>query len=135
MTAKELAMKLNGREYGAEITRDEANEAAQGGVVVVYGYSDDNVEFSGAINNEVGCYGGATIFLTKFGILQTPDCEKNDCPYFKIAKKGAKKLIAKWNDEGNPCWSFKLDIAHETFEIFDDGELFCIGIVFSVDDL
>ena len=54
MTAKELAEMLTGREYGMEITRGEAQRAADAGLVVVYGYSDDNVEFAGAIDGEVG---------------------------------------------------------------------------------
>ncbi len=135
MTALELAKSLTGRKYDHEITSDEAHEAAQHGLVVVYGYSDDNVEFAGAIDDEVGCYDGGTILLTKDGILDTPDCGRDDCPYFEIAKRAAKVIDAKWNDEGGPCWSFKTDIPHETFEIFDDGELFCVGIVFSMEAL
>lgn len=135
MTTKELANKLTGREYDAEITREESREADQAGLVVVYGYSDDNVEFNGAINDEVGCYEGGTILLTKSGVLLTPDCGQDDCPYFEIAKRNAKKLVAKWNDSGSPCWSFETETPHETFEIFDDGELFCVGIVFSAEDL
>lgn len=135
MTAKDLATKLSGRAYDAEITRDEAHEAAQAGLVVVYGYSDDNVELNGAIDDEVGCYEGGTILVTKSGVLLTPDCGQDDCPYFGIAKRNAKAIAAKWHDDGSPCWSFDTDIPHETFEIFEDGELFCVGIVFSVEDL
>lgn len=135
MNAKELAAKLTGREYDAEITKAEILEAEQAGLVVVYGYSDDNVEFNGAINDEVGCYERRTIPLTKSGVLATPDCGQDDCPYFEIAKRNAKAVCAKWNDEGNPCWSFETDIPHETFEVFEGEELFCVGIVFSVEDL
>ncbi len=44
-------------------------------------------------------------------------------------------LKAVWDDTGNPCWTYETDIPHETFEIYEDGELFCIGIVFSTKDL
>lgn len=47
MTAKELAEMLSGRKYGMEITSEEARAAKDAGLVVVYGYSDDNVEFAG----------------------------------------------------------------------------------------
>lgn len=56
MTAKELAEMLSGRKYGMEITSEEARAAKDAGLVVVYGYSDDNVEFRGAIDEEVGAY-------------------------------------------------------------------------------
>ncbi len=135
MNAKKLASLLTGRKYDAEITGVEAHNAAIAGLVVVYGYSDDNVEFNGAIAEEVGCYEGGTILLTKSGVLLTPDCGQDDCPYFGIAKRNAKTIIAKWHDEGSPCWSFETDIPHETFDIYDGDELFCVGIVFSVEDL
>ena len=70
MTAKELAEMLSGREYGMEITKEEERQAAAAKLVVVYGYSDDNVEFRGAIDEEIGAYEEATIYLTSVGILQ-----------------------------------------------------------------
>ena len=32
-------------------------------------------------------------------------------------------------------WQFKTDIPHSTFRIMEDGELFCVGIVFNISDL
>ena len=32
-------------------------------------------------------------------------------------------------------WCYKTDIPHETFMIYDDGEPYCRGIVFSIEDL
>ena len=32
-------------------------------------------------------------------------------------------------------WSYETDIPHETFNIYEDGEVWCVGIVFSVEDL
>lgn len=138
MTAKELANMLSGREYGMEITKEEERQAADAGLLVFYGYSDDNVEIAGAYNDEVGAYNGAAIHLTKTGVLQEPDCddfESCECPYFIAAKKEARTVEAMWHDKGGPCWTFKTDIPHETFHIYEDGELFCVGIVLSVEDL
>lgn len=135
MTAKELAEMLSGRKYGIEITSEEARAAKDAGLVVVYGYSDDNVEFAGAIDDEVGAYEGATIYLTPAGVLQEPDCGREDCPYFTKEREKAKAIKAVWHDEGGPCWTFETDIPHETFTIMEDGEPWCIGIVFSMKDL
>lgn len=123
MTAKEMASALNGAQYGNEVTRAENQIAKENGLVIVYGYSDDNTEFCGAIEDEVGCYDGGTIFLTKGGIVPegTP---------------GAKSIEAMWCCPGTGAsWSFKTDIPHETFNVYEDGDLFCIGIVFALTDL
>ena len=135
MTAKELAEILSGREVGNEIGGPVAQWAKDASLVVVYGYSDDNVEFSGAIDDEVGAYEGATILLTPAGVLQEPDCGRDDCPYFAKEREKAKTIKAVWHDEGGPCWTFETDIPHETFTIMEDGAPWCIGIVFSVADL
>ncbi len=135
MTAKELAEQLNGRDTGEEMEWGEAQDAKAAGLVVMYGYSDDNVELCGAINDEVGAYNGTTVYLTLDGVLQEPDCGQDYCPYFAREREKAKTVKAVWHDDGNPCWTFETDILHETFNIYEDGELFCVGIVFSADDL
>lgn len=137
MTAKELAAVLSGREYGMEISREEEREAKEAGLVVVYGYSDDSVELRGAIDAEAGAYDGATIYITPTGMLEEPTCDNAEdctCPYFAAAKKAAKEIKAVWCG-GQATWTFETDIPHETFTIFEDGEAFCIGIVFSMEDV
>lgn len=135
MTAKELSEMLSGREYGMEITKDEERQAADAGLLVLYSHSDDNVEIAGAYNDEVGAYDGAVVHLTKTGVLQEPDCGQEDCPYYATARDATKSVQAVWHNNGGPCWTFETDIPHETFNIYDDGELFCVGIVLSVEDL
>lgn len=135
MTMKEFAEMLSGREYGMEITKAEERQAADAGLLVLYGYSDDNVEIAGAYNDEVGAYNSATVHLTKTGVLQEPDCGQEDCPYYATARDATKSVQAVWHDKGGPCWTFETDIPHETFNIYEDGDLFCVGIVLSVEDL
>ena len=106
MTAKELATALTGRKVGMEITSVEFDRAADAGLVVVFGYSDDNVEFRGAIDEEVGAWNGTTIHVTPDGLLEPPACsddvEDCTCPYFAAAKKRAKIINALWHDKGGP---------------------------------
>ena len=138
MTAKELAAMLSGREVGNEITVAEAVQAGDDGLVVVFGYSDDNMEMRGAIDAEVGAFDGTTVYLTANGLLEEPacDCAENcACPYFISAKRAAKTIEAVWYNFGSPCWTYETDIPHETFDIYEDGEIWCVGIVFSVEDL
>lgn len=103
MTAKELAIELNGRDTGEEMEWGEAQDAKAAGLVVVYGYSDDNVELCGAINDEVGAYNGTTVYLTPDGVLQKPDCGQDDCPYFAREREKARTIKAVWHDKEAPA--------------------------------
>lgn len=143
MNAKELAQLLNGREYRQEITPDEEKQAKENNLVVVFGASDDLMEFRGAIHDEFDCYGGRTVYLTKDGILKN-DCDDEDCPYFNIFKEQATQILSFW-DEGGYLWQYRsvdLDGKFETFEIIEEdggdnhSEIkYCKGIVFSMDSL
>lgn len=108
MTLKEFAKMLDGREYGHEITKEEETLAKELGFVVVFGYSDDNAELRGAIDDEIGCFDGGKL-------------EHKDLP---------DVIYAKWCDrEANYAWSYQTSIPHETFHIYEDGDYWCIGIV------
>lgn len=122
MTAKELADLLDGREYGNEITASEAKAAAEAGLVVVFGASDDLIEFRGAIDDEGGCFNGGIIYFDRDGVAQ--DGEEKE---FSIK--------AIWCGQNDYSWSYEADFPHRSFAILEDGEPYCRGIVFSVDDL
>lgn len=134
MNAKELAALLNGREMGIEISKVEAAQAMADGLVVVFGASDDNMELRGAICDEVGCYEGGTAYLTPKGLL-TNDCEDDQCPHFAKLKEKAATVNAGWCEEDGYSWTYATAIPHETFDIFEDGEKFCRGIVFALADV
>jgi hypothetical protein len=133
MTAQALAALLNGREYREEITKEEVKIAAESGLVAVFGYSDDGMEFVGAIDEQVGCYNGGTAYLTSAGLL-TNDCGSDDCPHFSKMKAKAATIEAIFDKDGY-TWVYETAIPHETFEIVDDGEKFCRGIVFAMADV
>lgn len=135
MTSKELAALLDGNQYDNEITKEQEAIAADNGLVVAFGYSDDNVVLCGAIDDEVGAFDGTTFHVTRDGVLWAPDCNCDECKYFEIAKRAASEIKAIWHNSGEATWTFETTIPHETFRIYEDGELFCIGIVFSLNDL
>ena len=111
MTIFQFADGLDGREYGKEITPFEQKRAKELGFVVVYGYSDDGAEFAGAIDDEIGCYGGGRVF-----------------------DQNGKYIDAVWCD-GEYSWTYKTNIPHATFDIYDCEEKYCKGIVFALRDL
>lgn len=131
MIEKEIAEKLDGIEYAEEISKDIIEYAKENGIVIVFGASDDLMEFRGAINDEAGCYGGGPVYFNRSGELRSL-CDSKDCPYFDAMRKKASKINAIWDSEGY-SWVYETDIPHETFEILEDGEKYCRGIVFSVD--
>lgn len=126
MTKKELADKLNGRAYG-DTFRDVLEEARESGLVIVTGASDDLMEFQGAIEDEGGCFNGGKVYFDRTGVDQE-------------GKERANVIEAVWcdgmNSDGIPAqWIYKTDIPCERFNIWEDGELYCVGLVFSVEDL
>lgn len=133
MNNKELAALLNNREYREEITRDEEAQAKHAGLVVVFGASDDLMEFRGAIHEELDAYEGTTAYLDADGLVVN-ECNNEHCPYARKLAATAKKIKAVWDKDGY-SWVYETDIPHESFDIVEDGEKYCRGIVFSLDEV
>jgi len=105
----------------------------------IYLQSDDLMELDGAIYDEGDCYEGGAFKITKSGILQSFDNLKdNDATeeefqeYFKL-KSLANEIEAVWSDYDG--WTYETDIPHCTFNIRNECEVCCVGIVFSLTDL
>lgn len=139
MNAESLSKKLNGCEYRDEVSTEVANEAKERGLVIVFGASDDLIEFRGAIYDEVGAYDGGSAFVTENGLVESECDEGEDCPYYKKELAKAREIKAVWcprDGEGNTyaSWLIKTEIPHHTFDVMEDGELYCRGLVFSLAD-
>lgn len=142
MTKEQLAALLSGREYGQEITDEEAAQAKAAGLIVLFGASDDNVDLRGAIDDQVGAYGGTTVRIARNGALmqdfESLDKDDEDAleAYFKAKAAGFVEVEAEWcKEEGGPAWTFKTGLPHATFLIVEDDEAFCRGIVIDMADL
>ena len=108
MTLKEFAKMLDGREYRHEITNEEEALAKELGFVVVFGRSNSSAELRGTIYGEISYYYD--------GVL-----EHDDLPGV---------IYADWCPEDSDCsWAYRTSIPHENFNIYEDGELYCVGIV------
>ncbi|QUH21786.1 hypothetical protein [Alkaliphilus sp. B6464] len=132
MNIQEFANMLNGREYGDEITKDECDLAKELGFVVVFGYSDDNTELRGVINDEINSYDGGQIFVNNEGIFTNCAC---NCSHSQLAKLKYKIINVLWCKEDQIPWTYETDITHATFNILEDDEMFCRGIVFDIKKL
>lgn len=142
MTKEQLAARLNGREYRNEISKQESEEAAKSGFVVVFGASDDLMEFRGAIHEELGAWNGATVYIAKKGgewaVIEEEEYHSflTALEEMGIALPYAHEITAEWApEESKYSWLINTEIPHATFDIMEDGELYCRGIVFSVNDL
>lgn len=138
MTKEGLAAMLSGREIGNEITGPEEIAAKQSGLLVIFGSSDDLCELRGAISEEVGAWQGAEIFVSREGHLMA-EFEDGDVDvlqrhgvmgHVKGSRAQAIKIAATWCDEEKgPAWTYKTDEPRATFDVMEDGEVWCRGIV------
>ena len=118
--------------------------AKENGLVIVYGHSDDCIEFEGAIYDEAYVGNGSVVYILPEGkILGEPDCDCDAAKReYESLKKGAKSISVKWcrdsddNGEAIP-WTYSTDINHQTFRVLEDEgkSLYCVGLVFSLKDL
>jgi hypothetical protein len=142
MNTKQLAEQLDGSEY--PLDTDDAKTWAEHGLVVIHPYSDDNMEFDGAIREEVGCYEGGATFLgidgaigiDDYGDLFNPPITPEEV--LDLAKKLARsvKITAIWsNTSQHPSWTYEVPIAHEKFNLMEDGTVIAVCAVFSINDL
>lgn len=138
MKKEELAQLLDGREYGEEITPELEKEAKESGLVVVFGRSDDLMEFRGAEHDEVGAWAGQAVFIGQNGLMANYCDEQEQCPNYHPEEGHA--IMAEWcpSDATGAViasWVYETEIPHSTFDIMEEGELYCRGIVFSMNDL
>ena len=144
MTKEQFAEMLNGRQYREEITLKECKAAEENGLVVIFGASDDLVEFRGAIYDEIGAWDGCKFAIAKPGTeIQRTDedkyyrAKKIEVVEFEHWKQVAEnKFEALWSPDELDCyWLIKTAMPHTTFDILEDGELYCRGVVIDIKDL
>lgn len=133
ITVTEAAARLNGCEYGSEGSKELWAEMKAAGLVAVFGASDDLMEFRGAIDDEIGAYEGTTALVTDAGLFEP--CDDN-CKYSQVAQESAVEITALWaTGEESLSWYYETEIPHETFNVMEDGEVYCRGIVFALSAL
>lgn len=136
-----IAQKLHGLTYPLRIPKDVQVEAKAAGMVIVYGASDDLMEFDGAISDEIGAWEGTTAMVDANGILSDWDSVKyggeEAAAEYMARKPHARMIEAIWcpKDMPDTSWRYETDIPHATFDIMEDGGIYCRGIVFALAEL
>lgn len=131
---KEFAKSIDGKERDyPQFTKGEIQTARENGFVIVYGCSDDLMEFRGAIDDEGGCYDGGRVYFNKTEVCQ----DESDRSAFDNYSNSINAVWDGDTDENEKLitWTYETEIPHETFMIYEGREPYCRGIVFSVGDL
>lgn len=118
---KNIANMLDGRQYLNEITDEECKYLEEQGIVAVFGYSDDNVELRGAVDDEVGLFEDGFVIVSKDGSVRTAGMYSS-----KACVKDGEAKIAAYHG----IWRFETDVPHEEFTVYEDEDVFGKGIVF-----
>lgn len=92
------------------LTREQKETLRKNNWVIVYGASDDLIEFEGAVEDEIDAWDGASISIDKNGIVE-------DSKF---------KITAEYIDR----WEIKASFKHEK-----SAELTSDVIIFSLDDI
>ncbi len=144
MNVTEIAQALDAMEYRADIGMDILTEARNANIVIVIGASDDLMEFYGAFRDEGNCYDGGTVLVDAKGVVPSvrpddlDDGDDGDAEMlaYLMRKKSAGRIEALWADEASQAsWSYKTDIPHATFNVMEDGGVYCRAMVFALADL
>lgn len=137
MTKEGLAALLTGSAYPFDVRGPLLHQAEVADLVVVFGASDDLMEFRGALCEEISAFGGTVVLVTKGGLFQEDECASS-CRYYEQARQQAheegKTITALWAVDGY-SWKYKTAIPHATFEIVEEGTPYCQGIVFALADV
>lgn len=140
--ALEIAQKLHGMGYPLRIPKDVQDEAKAAGIVIVYGRSDDLMEFDGAVSDEVSAWDGTTALVDAKGVLPSWESLQDDGDESRHADYHARKphvvgIEAVWCPKDMPgtSWAYKTAIPHATFDIMEEGDIYCRGIVFALADI
>lgn len=141
-----LADHLNNRQYRSEISISLEVFAKNNNLAIVFGASDDLIEFRGAFEEEFGA-SEELYFDKEFKIISShskirldeKDVYMDDFVNiykFDLEVELKNKITQEWQPKDNEAsWRLSANFPHKTFNIFDKESLYCVGIVFDIDDL
>jgi hypothetical protein len=140
MTVREWAEKISGFEYPADELDNLNKEMAADGIIIAFGASDDLLEFRGVIYDEVGAREGMEVRISSRGkgtaFIFDEEENKDSAEFNRKEIEQMQKIKTRWEPEDiDASWKIETEIPHETFDIMEEGELFCRGVVYHVNDI
>lgn len=137
---EDFATILNGREYGNEMSIDEEFIARDNELLVCFCSSDDLLIFKGIFNDETGSTAYIMSDIKTGGIKLAEDDatqrleEIREFTGFRLNLQRIK-MVRQWYIDGTEGFCIKTTLPHATFDIMEDGELYCRGIVIEKADI
>ena len=132
---QEFADRINGQEYPLSDKNLDLKYAKKNNLVVVFGNSDDLLEFRGAIDEELGAYEGTTAYVINRTAIEEREFEDDFVilqKYGFLTEKPLTFVQSIWSpEEVKACWLIKVngfESAH--FDVMEDDGIFCRGSVF-----
>ena len=146
MKLTKLAKALDNIEYPCHISKELIKQAKEDGIVIVFGSSDDLLEFRGVVNDENNVYGIDVTLIDKEGVLPIDEngcitdfdnlTNIQDCASLVKRFEKSVAVTSYWqpDDDSNASWAYSVPehIEWEPFNVMEDGELYCVGIVFKL---
>lgn len=140
--AELFAQRLVGRQYGTEITLEEEKFARDNNLLVLFATSDDILGLRGIIDDEIGAWGGTTIWVTNNGKHLTRhndviDEEKAitflNSKGYKITEPQKIKIDLLWSPKDLPfscSWKITSNAPKQaSFHVMDWDNVYCVGLV------
>ena len=135
MTLKEIAEMMGDQQYDREFMNGQRESLGEMGIVAVYGGVGDVMILDGALLDDKYGLGDGIVHLNRDGIFVS-ECEDEYCPYAAKEIEKCKTITAVWHGEDSrPRWTYKIDIPHESFNVYMSGKVYCEGIMFWLEDL
>lgn len=122
--SKMLGIRLKGNEVPYDIIK----LAKANNYLIFFGHSDNTIEICSCRYYEFDAYKSTTLYIT------------HNCVYHEneVHPTAAYPVHARFTEQSRKStvmWSFTTDIPHETFNIMENGELYCRGIVIDLNNL
>jgi hypothetical protein len=137
-TLDNLVELIGELEYGDQIPTAALELAKNIQAAIIYGYSDDSIMVSGVTEDQADAYKDKNVWVDKEGFL--PINENQNCTDAGIETiSDCRKLVKRFDqsvklqvieDQGGWLWQYKTDWPHRVFEMKEDGDPYCKGIVF-----
>ena len=124
---KDFAKKMNGKERQCpQFTRETVQFAKENGFLILFGTADGIIKLNGVLYDEIHAPDTRKIYLDKKGFLEGKESE-NVVDIVAYSKKDS--------NNAHISLAFETKIPHESFMIYDNGDLFCEAIVFRMSDI
>ena len=144
MKKEELAQLLDGIQNGAEMNDYEQIQARKNRLLVCFVVSDDFLRLRGIMYKDVVVYEKDTkyLYIGEDGDLTCISQKEIEEIKMFLEDYNLGFILPKipikiqWSPKELDCsWLITTNIPHATFDIYDDGELYCRGIVLELTDI